>query len=309
MSCGYKEDNTAEDRIKGLAGIGDLDAVELCYNPDGDANDEVDGKKIKAVCDKYKIKASGVNAPLNGNRMFEFGSLTNTDPSVRAKAIQWCKDTCDFARETSAEFVNIWMGEDGFDYSFQTDYTNQWNLMVDAIQQICDYAPDLKIALEFKLREPRNRCTLDTAGSTLLLAKDVNRKNVGLTVDLGHVFQAGENIAQVIEMCANHNMLYNIHVNDNYGSWDDDMMVGSVRYVEFIELCYSLRKVDYKGYVSVDIFPFREDAFRATEESVEMMKIFDADVDKIGADNIRKCIEGSDATAIYKLIREKVFTK
>lgn len=31
-------------------------------------------------------------------------------------------------------------------------------------------------------------------------------------------------------MCANHNMLYNLHVNDNYGARDDDMILGSVRW-------------------------------------------------------------------------------
>ncbi len=307
MSVGYKDNNTAEDRIRGLAGVKALQAVELCYNPDGDENDEVDAKKIKAMCDKYKVKVSGVNAPLNGNKIFGFGSLTNTNPEYRAKAIQWCKETCDFCRVVGGEFVNLWMGEDGFDYSFQTDYTKQWDLMVEAVREICDYAPDLKIALEFKLREPRNRCTLDTAGSTLLLAKDVDRPNVGLTVDLGHVFQAGQNIAQVVEMCANHGMLYNLHVNDNYGSWDDDMMVGSVRYVEFIELCYSLRKIGYQGWTSVDIFPFREDPFRAAEESIEMMKIFDDAVDKIGTDKIEECIRSTDATEIYRLIRKYIF--
>jgi len=307
MSCGYKEENTAEDRIKGLAEIKDLQAVELCYNPDGDENDEVDAVKIKAICDKYNVKVSGVNAPLNGNKMFGFGSLTNTNPEYRQKAIQWCKDTVDFCRTVGGEFVNLWMGQDGFDYSFQTDYTKQWDLMVEAVREICDYAPDLKIALEFKLREPRNRCTLDTAGTTLLLARDVDRPNVGLTVDLGHVFQTGQNIAQVVELCARYNMLYNLHINDNYGTWDDDMMVGSVRYVEYIELCYSLRKIGYNGWTSVDIFPFRENAFRAAEESIEMMKIFDEAVDKIGMDKIEECIRGNDATEIYRLIRQYIF--
>ena len=31
--------------------------------------------------------------------------------------------------------------------------------------------------------------------------------------------------------------LFHIHFNDNYRSWDDDMIVGSVHLVEFVELC------------------------------------------------------------------------
>ncbi len=253
------------------------------------------------------FKISGVNAPLNGDKRFGYGSLTNTNPEYRALAIRYCKDSVDFAKAVGGEFVNIWMGEDGFDYVFQTDYTRQWNLMVEAIREICDYAPDMKIALEFKLREPRNRCTLDTAGTTLLLARDVDRPNVGLTVDLGHVFQAQGNVAQVVEMCANHGMLYNLHINDNYSAWDDDMILGSVRYTEYIELCYSLRKIGYDGWTSVDIFPFRENGYKAAAESIRMMQVFDRAVDRIGCDKLAGCIEGTDATEVFGLIREAVF--
>ena len=304
MSCGYKEEISGDEKIKGLAETGVLEAVELCYDVDGC---ESDAAVVKARCEKYGVKVSGVNAPVTGEKAFKFGSLTNTDSEIRKRAIRYCKDSVDFAFAVGGEFVNVWMGQDGYDYEFQTDYTRQWNLLVEAVREICDYNPAMKIALEFKPREPRNRCILDSAGTTLLLAKDVGRPNVGLTVDFGHVFQSQGNIAQVIEMCANHGMLYNLHVNDNYGAWDDDMILGSVRYAEYIELCYSLRKIGYEGWTSVDIFPFREPAFRAAEESIRYMKLFDEAVDRIGFDKLTACINGTDATEAMRLMREAVF--
>jgi len=304
MGCGYKDDISGEEKIKGLVETGVVQAMELCYDLDGC---ESDVATVNALLKKYNTKASGVNAPVSDQKIFKFGSLTNADPQLRATAIRYCKDTVDFAVGVGAEFVNIWMGQDGFDYVFQTDYTSQWNRMVEAVREICDHNPGMKIALEFKPREPRNRCVLDHAGTTLLLAKDVNRPNVGLTVDLGHVFQSQGNVAQVVEMCANHGMLYNLHVNDNYGAWDDDMILGSVRYTEYIELCYSLRKLGYDGWVSVDIFPFREPAFRAAEESVRNFMNFDKLVDTIGFDRLTACINGTDATEGLRLIREAMF--
>lgn len=304
MSCGYKEDNTVVDRIKNLAETGAIEALEICYDPLGDEND---AEQILSLAEKYGFVIAGVGAPVSSMKEFGFGSLTNTNPEYRAKAIQCCKDTVDFCRKVHGGLVNIWMGEDGFDYVFQTDYTKQWKLMVEAVREICDYAPDMKIALEFKLREPRNRCILDTAGTTLLLAKDVDRPNVGVTVDVGHVFQVQQNAAQVVEMCAAHHMLYHIHINDNYGGWDDDMILGSVRYAEFIELCYSLRKIGYDGWTSVDIFPYRENAYKAAEECVKMLQKFDEAVDNIGYEKLTECIQGKDATKVFRLMREKVF--
>ncbi len=306
VSAGYKEDVCGEDKIKGLAETGVLTGVELCYDIDGC---ESDPNVVLPLLKKYNVEPSVVNAPVSESKTFKFGSFTSKDPAIRAKAIQYCKDTIDFAVGVGCSMVNVWMGQDGFDYVFQTDYSKQWDMMIEGVREICDYNPDIKVALEFKPREPRNRCVLDNAGSTLLIAKEVDRPNVGVTIDVGHVIQSQASMAQVIEMCARYDMLYNMHVNDNYGSWDDDMVLGSVRYTEYIEMCYSLRKVGYEGWVSVDIFPFREPAFRAAEESIRFLKCFDELVDKIGYDELTKCIEGDDATEGLRLIREAMFGK
>lgn len=306
MGCGYKEEINGDEKVKGLIDTGVFDAVELCYDLDGV---ESDVEQVRERLKKFGTVCSVVNAPVSDQKQFKFGSLTNNDPAVRREAIDFCKRTMDFARGVGCGMVNIWMGQDGFDYVFQTDYTKQWNLMVEGVRELCDYMPEMKVALEFKPREPRNRCVLDHAGTSLLLARDVDRPNVGLTVDLGHVFQSQGNVSQVIEMCANHGMLYNLHVNDNYGAWDDDMILGSVRYTEYIELCYSLRKIGYQGWVSVDIFPFREPAFEAAAESIRNLKNFDSLVDKIGVENIQKAINGTDATQGLRLIREAIFGK
>lgn len=306
MGCGYKEEVTGDEKIKGLVDTGVLSAVELCYDLDGCESDvAIVNERMK----KYGVVCSVVNAPVSDQKEFKFGSLTNNDPAIRRHAIDYCKRTMDFAEGVRCNMVNIWMGQDGFDYVFQTDYTKQWTLMVEAVRELCDYKPSMKVALEFKPREPRNRCVLDHAGSSLLLARDVDRPNVGLTVDLGHVFQSQGNVSQVVEMCASHGMLYNLHVNDNYGAWDDDMILGSVRYTEYIELCYTLRKIGYDGWVSVDIFPFREPAFRAAEESIRNLMNFDRLVDKIGKDKIEAAINGVDATEGLRIIREAIFGK
>ena len=37
------------------------------------------------------------------------------------------------------------------------------------------------------------------------------------------------------------------------------MMVGTVNLVEYLELAYWLKRVNYKGWLTLDIFPYRED--------------------------------------------------
>ncbi len=53
MAGGYKEDNTAEERIAGLAKTGVVEALELCYDPDGDENNP---EEIRQWAKQYGLK-------------------------------------------------------------------------------------------------------------------------------------------------------------------------------------------------------------------------------------------------------------
>ena len=128
-----------------------------------------------------------------------------------------------------------------------------------------------------------------------------------MTIDIGHVLQCNQNIAQNIELAAKYGKLFNLHANDNYGSWDDDMIVGSIRYTELIEMFYSLRKCGYNRSIAVDIFPFRDKHFEATRESILMMKKMDQMVDLIGFDKITKLREEGESTEMMKAVREAIF--
>lgn len=303
-SDGYKDDIKLEEKLFNISKINEISGVELVYNIDGDESDPV---RVKALLDKYGLVPSVVNAPLSMDRKWQSGTLSASNETTRKKAIALVKETMNFAKETGSDMVNLWMGQDGFDYSFQTDYTSQWNNMVESIRECADYDPDIKLLLEFKQREPRNRCLLDSASTTILLINETDRKNVGMTVDTGHVLQNSHNMAQVCEIADNHGLLWNLHTNDNYGSWDSDMVTGSVRLIEYLEFFYVIRKINYDAWISVDIFPFRENAFEAAKESILYMKKFDNFIDRIGIKKINTLISDRNITEVFKTVRENVF--
>lgn len=52
----------------------------------------------------------------------------------------------------------------------------------------------MMVSLEYKPTDQLSRFALvPSTGSALLLVAEVNRKNMGLTLDLGHMLAAGEN--------------------------------------------------------------------------------------------------------------------
>jgi len=302
---GYKEEISLEDKLKKIANIKNLDGVELCFNIKGD---ESSATQVKNLLNKYNLFASGVNAPLVSDKKWKYGSFTSKEKTIRKDAVEIAKQTIDFAEAVGAPLVNLWLGQDGFDYCFQVDYSQQWDYLIEAVRLCADYKPHIKLALEFKPEEPRNRNILDSASTTLLLIQEIQRDNVGITVDVGHVLQEKRNMAQATELVARYEKLFNLHMNDNYSNYDNDMIVGSIHFIEYLELFFILRKIHYDKCLSIDIFPYREDAFRATEECVEYMKALDRMVNSLGYREVNDIIHDTkDATEILKHIRERLF--
>jgi xylose isomerase len=140
----------------------------------------------------------------------------------------------------------------------------------------------------------------------LLIAQETGRENVGVTIDVGHALAAYESMAESAVLCMRAGKLFHLHLNDNYRLWDDDMIVGSVHTIEYLELMYWLEKMGYNGWYSLDIFPYRENPLEASRESIEMLKAFSKLLDKIGRDELDKAIDEGNPAKIQKLLREKI---
>ena len=297
--------NSFQEEVDALAGLGVLDALDLYYAEEGVNSDP---NAVNELMDKYGLVISSTFPNLFGERRWQNGSLTNTDPAVREAAIELCKKAMDFNAGLKGDApITLWLGQDGFDYPLQVDYAKQFDDLADAIRQLADYRPDVRITLEAKIREPRNRCVIDTVSTALLYCKEVDRPNVGLAIDVGHIWQAQQNVGQTIALAAKMGKLWTMHMNDNYTAWDDDMIAGSVHHIEYIEMFYYLKKYEYDGYMAVDIFPYRDNTLGCTKETVLNLKKFEALVDVIGMDRLGEVIAEGDATKMTRLIRESIF--
>lgn len=301
---GYKDDIPFAKKAESLAKIKGLSGLELSSDPESEETDVPEVKKVLNACG---LSCSCVGVPISAKRIYGKGSLGSNNAKVRQKAIDACKAAVDYAAEMGAGVVNIWPGEDGFDYALCCDYSRLYHDFLDGMIQIADYNKKIRIALEFKPREPRNRSLVDTCGTALLMCAEANRDNLGVCVDVGHVLYANANMSNAVQMCADRGKLFHMHMNDCLGYWDDDMILGSVHFIEYIELCYTLRKVQYDGWCSVDIFPNREDAIACAEESIRYLSLFDALVDKIGMQTLAECITRGDAAYASRIVREKIF--
>lgn len=296
---GYGPEVSTLDAIKIAGSVAELSVVDLNYpfNPAATGLAEV----------SQALEAAGLAAialtPEIYTRKFGRGGFTNPDPQVRRAAVELVSAAADDARALGCDYVKIWPGQDGWDYPFQSDYRQLWRYSVEAMRELAARHPDLRFAIEYKPREPRNRMTFSSVARTLLAIEDIGAANVGILLDFGHSLYGGESPAEAAQMAMDRGKLFAIDVNDNFRGWDDDMVVGSVHLIETLEFFYTLRRNDWAGVWQLDQFPFREDTADAARAGIEVMKAMWRACELIDHDALSAAQEAQDALAAQRVIR------
>jgi xylose isomerase len=238
------------------------------------------------------------------DKRFGWGSFTNKDPAIREESLERAYETIEIAKLMGIDLVSVWFGHDGVDYAFQADYSGVWDQLVTAVEKIAVYDKTMKIAIEYKIREPRIHSFVGNIGDTLLLIEEAGRENVGITLDLGHAINAGERIAYSAVRALEKGRLFNMHWGDNFRLWDDDVVVGSVNTIEFIEVVYWLYKYGWEGWCGLDQYPFKNNALDAMLESILWIRGFENVIKKIGMEKLGQAIENDEPKMILRLLRE-----
>ena len=101
--------------------------------------------------------------------------------------------------------------------------------------------------------------------------------------------------------------LKHIHINDNYRLWDDDMIVGTVHSLEYLEFFYWLKRTGYNGYLVIDQFPYREDGQDAVAESAEWLDALQDAADRIDEKEAEQVLSARDGVAASRFMRKLLF--
>lgn len=272
---GYREGLTFPQMIDEFAKIDGINGIGMI---------SVWGEELKIIkkkIEEHRMMVGCVCPDTYLRAEQKHGTISSRDPKIRRKYLDEIKKSMDLAAELNAYDVLLWLAHDGFDYPFEDDYTVKWNWLLDSLAEAAEYRSDVKLAIEYKAKEPRTHQHINTVGTTVAICEKINRPNVGVVVDLGHSLAAGENPAEAVEFAAMFGRMFDIHVNDNYRSWDDDLLLGSVHFFETLEFFYALRKIGYDEWYDIDIWPSRVDGRKALEESVTRIRWFIDLADKL----------------------------
>lgn len=300
--CGaYGEKYSITQLFDRVASIPLISGVDLVATPD--ILDSVD--EVKACMNRTGLKIVSVAVDHFTQAKWRQGSFSSTDPEIRKQAVSATIQAMDLAADLGCDLVTIWPGQDGYDYIFQSDYLQQRHWFEEGVKQACSHRRDIRVSLEYKSKEPRTHCYINTVGTTLLTVQSINEPNLGVAFDYGHALMAYENPAESIALLHKFgNKLMHIHINDNFRYWDDDMIVGSVHTLEYLEFLYWLRKTGYDGWIAIDQFPYREDGRDAVAESAEWLHALETVIDRADPEEIAATIQEKDAVKSSRMMRK-----
>lgn len=294
--------DTIDQKVEMALQVGDIDGLELV------GNWHVNNENIYDVGKKFKqagIEICMLVPDLWTQAKWGKGSFTSVDANTRKAAIEEVKKVMDWADELGCEYVDVWLGQDGYDYVCQSDYLTAWKRLQECLAGCAGHNKNVRILVEYKPQEPRKYCYVDSAAKTLLLLADLD--NVGVMLDLGHSLQGRENISEAAALLSSYGKLDYIHLNDNYGTWDDDLMCASVHLNQFVEFFYWLKKLDYQGWLTLDVFPFREDGVQAGIQCRKWLETIIDAVDKSVMSDFENVISQNNACKSMELIRKTIF--
>ena len=295
------------DLVERAAKVGGLNCVDLNYP---DHLSTYDARKLADDMGECGVALNGFAMRYYDLDAYRLGAFTHPDRATRRAAIDLTKQGLDALAAAGARLMTLWMGQDGFDYSFQADYGRLWENTIAAIREVADHNPAIDISIEYKPNEPRAFSLMPNVATTLLAIREIDRPNLGVTLDFAHVLYADEMPAYAATLVARHSRLLGVHLNDGYSKRDDGLMVGAVHPIQTLELLYVLDRLGYDGAIYFDTFPDTTglDPIRECENNIATVGALRKAAARLKGDEaLARAIENQDAVTSQGIVRTALY--
>ena len=306
VPSGYFSDLPIDIQLEEMSKIDGLDGYGPIYPTGTHTNDPHEFVKLLK---NYDLEVGPILIDHFGDKKWRNGGLSSNNKKIREECIKIIKDGIDYAAEIPGTTVETWPGQDGFDYAFQTDYMSSWEHLTESYKEICEHNPKVKVAVEFKRKEPRQKIFVADTGTMIMLIQDVGKDNFTGILDTGHAMMSHEDLAEDVMLLNRLGKLDIVHLNDNYRDSDPDLIFGACIFWENLELFYYLNKVNYKGWHEIEFSAPKEDRIKSLKLTVKMIKKYKDLADKIyeNSAEIDKNLKENKYSANMNLISEIVF--
>ena len=207
-------------KVHRLTGIAPSVAIHIPWDRVDDYN------KILRKAEELNLRIGAINPNLFEDRIYKYGSITNTDPEIRRKAVDHILECVEIGKIFESTILSLWLS-DGTNYPGQGDFRDRKRWVEECLAEVYQKLPEnMRLLLEYKFFEPAFYHTdIFSFGIALDLAKKLGPK-AQVLVDLGH-HPRGTNIPHIVAYLLDEGKLGGFHLNDAKYA-DDDLTTGSI---------------------------------------------------------------------------------
>lgn len=286
----YQPDRTLAEKLAMAGRVIGCDGVELCYPADF-----ADFAQTRALLDQHNLGVAAINFRSRREGKWWRGSFTSEHASERQEVVDDLKRAMDFAAELGCNRVTTCPLNEGTDFPFEADFIKLHDFAAETLAAACAHNRGVRVCLEYKVNDPRARVLFGTAGETASFCLMTGIENLGATFDLGHSLLAGERPAQAAVLLAKAGRLFYVHLNDNDGRWDWDMLPGTYHLWETVELFYTLRKLGYDDdWYAYDVFAKESDQIETFDAVMSLTRKLEAITDRVDVEKMETLLAGRD---------------
>jgi len=256
---------------------------------DDDAVPDINSKsadqiKSESVALKSRLDNMGLEAEFVAPRLWEDpqtvdGGYTSNDPGCREYAMERSRKSIDIANHLGTDLLVLWFAREGTYIRESKDSRVATDRLVEAIDGMLDYDPNIRICIEPKPNEPMDHTYIPTTGHAIalgMLTKDPSR--VGVNIESAHAILAGLDPSDEMGFAMAHNKLWTVHLNDQNGlKFDQDKTFGSVDLRRAFNQVRILDKHNYGQngeWVGLDIKAMRTQKSPATNHLSNSLEVF-----------------------------------
>lgn len=264
-------------------------------------------KALKKLLDKYNMKAEFVAPRLWMDSHTIDGGFMSTSEEDREYAMWRAYRSIDIANALGTKMIVLWLAREGTLCAESKSPVWATKKLVEAIDKMLDYDPEIRIVIEPKPNEPIDRSICGTMGHVMAVSaatKDPSR--VGGLLESAHAILAGLDPSHEIGFGLAMGKLWGVHLNDQNGiKFDQDKAFGVENLRQAFNQVKVLMENNYGAngeYVGLDVKAMRttkdEDSYKHLENSLNVVKALEAKVEKFDYDFQKKCVENRDFEAL-----------
>jgi sugar phosphate isomerase/epimerase len=122
------------------------------------------------------------------------------------------------------------------------------------------------------LVEPEPGLLLETAAEGAAFVERVGHPNLKMNFDLGHFFCVGEDPAAVL--CSHRRWIGHVHLEDIAADRVHQHLIPGRGAMDFPAIFAALRKIEYTGWITVELYPYETCAAEAAREAFDFLQRF-----------------------------------